>query len=101
MHCFNKETVKHPLWAGPILVNSLSSPYLSHIVMVHRGTFVLCTVGFLASCCKDLLETMTSDESVNLLWGSHTYQCLAHGCLEAIFLVKIHLWSAVQGKGHS
>lgn len=73
MHCFNEETEKHPFWAGLILVNSLSSPYLSHIVMVHRGTFVLCTVGFLTSCCKDLLETMASDEPVKLLCRPHTH----------------------------
>jgi len=96
-----RKTVKHPFWAGLILVSSLSIPYLSHVVMVRRGIFVLCTVVFLASHCTDLLVTMTGDESVYLLCRSHTYKCLARGCLIAIFLVKIHLWSAVQDKGHS
>lgn len=44
---------------------------------------------------------MTNDESVKLLCRFRVYKCLTHGSLTAIFLVKLHLWSAVQGEEQS
>lgn len=94
--------LEHPFWAGLILVNCPSIPYLSHVVMIRRGAFgLLCTVAFLASHCIGLLETMTSDEFEKLLCRSRACKCLACRSLIAVFLVNLHLWSAVQGKEHS
>lgn len=91
--------VKHPFWAGLILVNCLSIPFLSQVIMIHKGVFVLqCAFGFACFLPTGFLETMTNDGFVKLLCRSHVFKCLTHGNLIAIFLVVPHLWSAVPGE---
>lgn len=47
-------SAEHLFWARLILVNCLSVPYLPHVVMIHKGAFVLhSAVGFLACSQQD------------------------------------------------
>lgn len=91
--------VKHPFWAGLILVSCLSIPFLSRVIMIHKGVFVhQCAFGFSCFLPTGFLETMANDGFVKLLCRSHVWKCLTHGGLIAIFLVILHLWSAGQGE---
>lgn len=102
-HCFNKGKDCRTSILGWTYTCYLSEhPFsLSQCYDPQRSVCTSLRCWFPSFLPTGLLEATANDEFVKFLCRSRVCKCLAHGSLIAIFLVKLHLWSAVQGEEQS